>query len=255
MPDFPVTLGNFSFQGFEVPAEMPFGGAQALTTHKLIGGTRIIDAMGRDDVLLSWSGTFLSPDAAQRARALDALRVVGAPLLLVWNSFRYLVVIQRFSPIYRHASEVPYRIECEVVQDQTQPAASPLPSPDADFSGSLGDAGDIAVSLSVPVIPTLSTIQQTLNLAGSISGASPAQLTQISIAIGQGQAAVGPVIAMQDLGLGSLPAFGGVIPGAVPAANAASLLAATGNGVQLPQLLQVNNDLTNMSKAIGRLGL
>jgi hypothetical protein len=288
MPDFPVTLGSFAFQGFEVPSEMPFGGAQALTMHKLIGGGRVIDAMGRDDDRLSWSGTFLSPDADQRARALDALRVAGAPLPLVWNTHRYQVVIQSFSPIYRRVSEVPYKIVCVVIQDQTQPlAATPL-SPDADFTGGLTDAGAAAAagsaspvaggfaaamqgatqaartaigtvqqaasSVAAIVSPALAAIHQVIGVAGSVSGAGRPQLAQISTAIGQGQAALNPLIASQDGFLGSQAFVGGVVPGATPAANAASLLAATATGAQLPQLMQINNDLTNMTKAIGRLG-
>jgi hypothetical protein len=252
MPDFPVTLGAFAFQDFEVPNEMPFGGAQALTTHKLIGGGRVIDAMGRDDLRLSWSGTFLSPDADQRALALDALRVTGAPLPLIWNTHRYQVVIQSFSPVYRRASEVPYRIACEVLQDQTQPAAVPPLSSDADFNDGLADAG--TSSAGSLILPALAAIQQVTDVAGSISGAGVPQLAQISTAIGQGQAVLEPLIASQDGLLAAQTVLGGVLPGAAPAANAAFLLAATAAGTQLPQLMRVDNDLTNMTKTIGRLG-
>jgi hypothetical protein len=288
MPDFPVTLGSFSFQKFEVPSAMPFGGDQALTTHKLIGGGRVVDAMGRDDIRLSWSGTFLSPDADRRARALDALRVAGAPLMLVWNTHRYQVVIQNFSPIYRRASEVPYKLTCEVIQDLTQPVAAGASSPNADFNGGLTAAGTAASGVSAnPVVsgigaiaqgvaetvqsaigtvqqaatsvasvvsPALAAIHQVVGLAGSIAGASVPQLAQISVSIGQGQAVLTPLIASQDGFLGSLAVLGGVVPGVAPVANAASLLAATATGVQLPQIMQINNDLTNMTNAIGRLG-
>ncbi|HVJ54871.1 MAG TPA: hypothetical protein VM689_20595 [Aliidongia sp.] len=285
MPDFTVTLGGFAFQNFEVPNELPFGGAQAITTHKLIGGGRVIDAMGRDDARLAWSGTFLSPDADLRARSLDALRVAGAPLALVWNAHRYLVVIQSFSPVYRRASEVPYRIACEIIQDQTQPALEPPESPDADFNTGLADAGaalpgnqavtgiqgfiqnaspaaqigfgtvqQATSTLASVVSPGLDTVRTVLGVAGSIGGAGAAQLSQISGVIAQGQTALTPLADAQDGFLGSLPALGAVVPGATPAANAASMIIASAAAAQLPQLIQVGNALANMVKAIGRQG-
>ena len=54
-----VTLGGFAFQDFEVPERIPAGGEQMLAIHKLVGGRRVIDAMGRDDAALEWSGYFL----------------------------------------------------------------------------------------------------------------------------------------------------------------------------------------------------
>src|ERR1700759_4325505 len=99
MTDF-LLLGSVTFQDFELPPRIVFGGAQRLAIHRLPGGARVIDAMGRDDGEISWSGAFSGADAADRARQLDLVRAQGAVLPLAWDAFAYLVVIARFAADY-----------------------------------------------------------------------------------------------------------------------------------------------------------
>ena len=80
MSDFSLTLGPVAFAGFEIPSSITLGGRQRLAIHKLPGGLRIIDALGPDPADLAWSGIFTGPDAADRARLLDAMRVGGLHL-------------------------------------------------------------------------------------------------------------------------------------------------------------------------------
>ena len=118
----PVVLGNVAFDGFEVPQSIGWGGAQRVTTHKFVGGARVIDAMGPDDRDIGWSGTFLGFDAADRARAVDAMRVGGVAVPLVWSDFFYQVVIVGFEADFRLAGHIPYRVTCTVlVNAATQP--------------------------------------------------------------------------------------------------------------------------------------
>lgn len=117
-----LLLGPVSFAGFEVPARIGFGGAQRLAVHQLPGGARVVDAMGRDDADIAWSGAFSGPDAADRARLLDLMRAEGTPLPLAWDAFCYTVVIAEFEAHYQHPNWVPYRIVCLVVLDQTEVA-------------------------------------------------------------------------------------------------------------------------------------
>ena len=119
-----LVLGPVAFGGFEVPARVNFGGAQRLAIHRLPGGARVIDAMGRDDAEISWSGTFAGPDAAVRARLLDAMRAAGITLQLTWDAFLYSVVIARFDAQFGAPWWVPYRIACTVVQDEAQARVS-----------------------------------------------------------------------------------------------------------------------------------
>ena len=119
-----LLLGPIAFQDFEIPETLAFGGAQSLTVHRLPGGARIIDAMGRDDAELHWSGTFSGPYASDRARALDLLRAEGLPLALTWDAFFYTVVIASFEAEYSRATWIPYRLACTVLADEAAQSAT-----------------------------------------------------------------------------------------------------------------------------------
>jgi len=123
-----VMLGSVAFADFEVPESIRFGGAQKLAVHRLPGGARVIDAMGRDDADLTWSGFFTGATAADRARLVDQMRAQGDQLALIWDAFCYNVVIRRFDVEYRNPFWLPYRIICTVVWDDAQEnAATTMP--------------------------------------------------------------------------------------------------------------------------------
>jgi hypothetical protein len=89
MPVSYLLFGPVLFQDFELPASITWGGAHSLAIHRLPGGARIIDAMGRDDADITWSGIFSGEDASFRARALDLMRAEGSVWPLTWDSFFY----------------------------------------------------------------------------------------------------------------------------------------------------------------------
>jgi len=47
--DTTVNLGAFQFALFEIPEKIHWGGSQRTAVHELVGGKRVIDAMGRSD--------------------------------------------------------------------------------------------------------------------------------------------------------------------------------------------------------------
>lgn len=114
-----LILGPMAFEAFETPARLAFGGKQRIATHKLSDGTRVLDALGRDDAALKWSGVFSGPDASARARVLDLLRAEGSVWPLSWDAFCYLVVIEDFEASYERSNWVPYKISCVVLEDQS----------------------------------------------------------------------------------------------------------------------------------------
>ena len=115
-----LTLGTIAFDGFEVPARLRFGGAQRTAVHKLLGGGRAIDTMGRDDHSLVWSGILSGNNASDRARALDAMRVAGDVLPLAWDAFCYDVVVADLSFEFCSPWWITYKISCIVVTDLAQ---------------------------------------------------------------------------------------------------------------------------------------
>src|SRR5690348_9079296 len=107
-----LTLESVEFSGLEVPENIPFGGDQKLNVHELIGGARVVDAMGRSDMPLEWSGHFLGSTALDRARYVDGLRVAGKAVPLSWSELAYNVVIRTFEADFRNQAWIPYRISC-----------------------------------------------------------------------------------------------------------------------------------------------
>ena len=180
-----ITLGPFDFAQFEVPEKVRFGGRQSLAIHKLPGGSRIVDAMGRDDSEINWNGTFSGSAASSRARQLDALRVAGSSLALNWDAFCYSVVISRLDLDFRNAWWIPFKITCVVITDGS---SSPIIFP-VDLSASvLSDlsvvSGFFGVSAAISALSApgaLSTgTQQNASALSAVSAASAGLSTSLA---------------------------------------------------------------------------
>ena len=121
MEPITLTLGDFVFSNLEIPSKIPIGGTQALVIQNLVGGKRSIDAMGAVPIPLEWSGCFFGANALNRALYVDDMRLKGKPLELKWSSFKYMVVISKFTADYEFEARLPYHITCEIVTDNTKP--------------------------------------------------------------------------------------------------------------------------------------
>lgn len=109
-----LILGSVIFQGFEIPEQLPLGGDQSISVHKLLGGARVIDAMGPDDREIEWKGLLFGFDAISRARLIDAMRVAGQEVPLLVDSEMRNVVVRQFHWDYQRAYQIPYTIACVV---------------------------------------------------------------------------------------------------------------------------------------------
>ncbi len=143
MTNVVLTLGGVPFQDMEVPEKINFGGKQRVAVQNLIGGGRVVSALGLDDGEISFSGIFSGADAVSRAQELDAARALGAQLPLVWGGFYYIVVIEAFKAEYRKSTLIPFSINCLVVTDPLAAAAN-LVAPLANLVG-----GDLAAALAL----------------------------------------------------------------------------------------------------------
>jgi hypothetical protein len=203
-----LQLGPVSFEQFEVPGRIGFGGAQRLAVHRLPGGARVIDAMGADDAPIAWQGIFTGANAAERARLLDVLRIEGLPLPLAWDDFAYLVVIAAFEARYERSNWVPYRIACTVLAD---PAVV---------------AGNIAASLAATVQgDLLAASAGTDTTAAQAALAAPGATTLGSTAYGSAVASVSAAQAQVAAGMASANANLLAAADPVSAATAAGSLA------------------------------
>ncbi|MDE2302435.1 MAG: hypothetical protein KGK11_07720 [Sphingomonadales bacterium] len=217
-----LTLGDFTFQRGEIPERIAFGTQQQLQVHRLVGGGRVIDAMGAAPLRPEWSGWLSGPAALDRARQLKRMAEAGAPLPLAWGEFAYSVLIAQFSAEDRAGPFLPYRIALEVLEDTGAPApAAPPPGFAAVLAGDL--AGAVAAASAVPVLAAaMTTVSGAMTAALAGYGAQPPapalRPLQVPIAAATSIAAVTTAGAAQSLS--ALPVLAGAD---VAAAGSAAL--------------------------------
>jgi hypothetical protein len=207
----PITLGDFTFQSWEIPESITWGGGHMLAVHKLPGGERIIDAMGRDDAEITWSGIFLSADASDRADQLDQMRVEGQQQELIFAGRNYSVVISNFTADQRKVNHVPYKISCTVLVDESGATNEDNPSLLSSINSDINDA------LGFDLSGTLSDVQNTIQ---SVQG--PLLTVTGLVAGGPAAASVAGLLAKANTGVsGALQLTNGNINGLSNLAGAA----------------------------------
>jgi hypothetical protein len=112
-----LTLGDIEFTGFALPENIDLGGEQALVVQKVIGGARVVHAMGPDDAPIEWSGRFLGETAELKAFRLDLMRRKGEELDFRFANRAYRVVIKKFTAKHERPYLVSFSITLEVVKD------------------------------------------------------------------------------------------------------------------------------------------
>lgn len=227
MPEIVLVLGSVVFQNFEVPSGILFGGRQRLAVHRLPGGARVIDALGRDDSRISFSGYFFGSDATLRARTLDELRAAGVVLPMTWDVFYYSVLISEFSADYQNGWWIPYRITCTVLRDEASFLEQAALSLAASVLSDAASASEAALGSDVD----LSSLQDTLGVPDATQrGAAGYASAQLSL---QGaQTTLDNSITSAELSLASADPLGT----AAPNAAIAGLLSATDTAGQLGAL-------------------
>ncbi len=214
-----LLLGPVVFEAFEVPAKIGFGGHQRIVVHTLPGGARVLDAMGRDDAPITWTGAFSGPDAMLRARLLDTLRSEGAVWTLAWDAFSFSVVVAEFHAQYERSNWIPYRISCTVLADN----AAALLQAVAGLGGQM--LSDLAAAGGFQGVDVggVSEALATSGPAGQV-----AAMTQLNSGIVQG-----------IVGAGLAVGNAGDVAAAVAGAGAlAQLTAARGYGLRAQAILQ-----------------
>lgn len=179
MSDVVLSLGNVAFRDMEVPEKIRFGGRQRLAVQNIIGGGRVVGALGLDDGEISFSGQ----DAAARAQLLDIARAQGSEMPLVWGGFYYLVIISSFVAEYRRPNLIPFALTCVVVSDPLADVAAALPAATligndiAAATGFSGQAGQVLAGTSLAALAAAQAgIAGAMGNAGTALGAAGAAL-------------------------------------------------------------------------------
>jgi hypothetical protein len=244
MYDVALLLGPIVFQGFEVPSGVNFGGRQRLAVHHLPGGGRVINALGRDDAQISFSGIFTGSDATLRARSLDELRVAGIALPLTWDVLFYTVLISDFRADYRNGWWIPYRIVCTVLQDEASALSQPLVSLATAALADVGAAAGYASNSGVDLSP----LQAALATPGATTRGT-AVYTAAQSCLADAQSSINTSINAADAKLTGLAAA----DAGSAQAGVANLLAATDASGQFSSLVSagayIRRTATNLANA------
>jgi len=259
-----LQLGDFVFGSLEIPAEINFGGAQRLAVHELVGGTKVVDAMGRSDDPITWSGMLLGggkdvsgnaifSGAVDRAQYLDQLRVAGQPLDLTWGRFKYRVVVREFKGNYQKSYLIPYHITVEVIQDETSPVtAAGSPPIDSAIGDDDADAATLAAAIGdQTLIGYMSNVSAAIAAVSTFTTAPQSQINSVLQPIVSAQAQVGVLTAAATSTIAGATAFGGLVPGAPTATSATQMSAQVAAMTQLSNLRTLGSILGRMQRNLG----
>lgn len=256
-PDTTLVLGDFEFSRFEIPEQIPFGGEQRLNVHELVGGVRVVQAMGSSPKALEWSGYFVGIDALERAFDLDTIRKAGKQRLLTWAGLRYGVVVRSLVCEYKRMNRIPYHIQCEVVQDLT--GADSVQGYIAELKQLIAEDQATANSLVSQVGDgPLSSLMGGLNTAiGAVSDfakASQATLNSVLQPIAAVRQQVNILMQSANGVIQNVTTLGGILPGN-PIAQQANKLTSQINAVnQSGALFNLDRVLGRMQTNIGTIG-
>jgi len=239
----------FTFEDVEIPESMPFGGEQMLASHQLVGGARVIDAMGRSDKPLRWRGIFRGQNAETRARYLDGLRISGREVTVTWGGFSYQAVIRDFHGSFDRFYWIPYTIELEVSKDNTSRVGSAtIKSIDDAVAQDMARAKDQAASSNDSTLDgLLDTLDTAISAVSSFASAAQTTINSVLAPIKAVQGRVDTLIAATGNTLQNVTTLGGVVPNNPLSQQAAQLTANVTAQTQSADLYALRSTLARMS--------
>lgn len=242
-----LILGTIAFQDMEIPERISgLGGRHALVVHKLVGGRRVIDAMGPDHGDPSWSGRMQGGRAVDRARAIDALRRSGRQVPFSWGGLFLTVVVSEFEYEPERTYQVLYRIRLLVVSDPSDGAAEgPASTLDDLVATDLAVAATLGAGLAGSVADAVAALSSAVASVPTLQGAPTGALAPVITAAGAATDAISTALNANDSRVAS-DTVGGVAPGDFPTDAVAAFQA------QIAALTTGAN-LFDAGTAVGRL--
>jgi hypothetical protein len=188
---------SFVFQNLEIPEDINFGGEQKLVQHNLIGGNRVIDSLGKNDIDITWKGRMYGSDALTRAQSLNQLRAGGQQLVLNWFTLSYNVVIQNFVSYTERYYNVRYEITLKVISDGANPLnIHSLVGFNEAINGDLTTANQLAANVNnSSVNSSMQTLTSAIQAVPTFNGAAPSLIATITAPLNSAISAVEAAIA------------------------------------------------------------
>jgi hypothetical protein len=233
-----LTLGDVTFQNYEIPEHIAVRTEHRAVVHRLVGGARVVDMLGADHAPIHWSGWFVGSTALDRALTLKSMHDDGLPLTLSWSEFLYKVVITEFEAEFQREYQIPYRISCTVVQDYlNDDGGGAVPGVDELINTDLSTATSLSSNF-----PSLAAPMATLNSAIS-SVSSFAQAAKSTI-----NGVLQPLNTLM-----SVTTLGGILP-SNPLSRQVANISTQINAMQnQAALVQLNSVLGRMGSNLGQI--
>lgn len=111
MGEIRFRLGDFEFEGWEVPESLPIQFAQLLAIHEFPGGIKTGQSFGVVPERISWSGEFEGPDAFDRATQLQAIE--QEIVILEYGPWNLEGLVKQVTATPKHRWQIPYTVDFE----------------------------------------------------------------------------------------------------------------------------------------------
>ncbi|MDR7257778.1 nucleoid-associated protein YgaU [Sphingomonas sp. BE270] len=255
MSDTTVQLGDFVFGRFETPEMIPFGGDQKLIVHELVGGRRVIDAMGEVPLALEWSGFLIGASALDRALYLDGMRKAGLSQALTWSELSYSVVVKSLRCEFVRSYRIPYHITCEVSADNTAPITTiTLPSFEQAVADDEAKAAELAATLgNGSLISAVSSISSALAAINNGVGAAQSAINSVLLPIAAARDQIAGLMQQTGAILQGVATVGGIVPYNPLVGQVANLIGQMGAMDDQPILLTLDRTLGRMANNLGSI--
>lgn len=248
-----LTLGDFSFSGVELPESITFGGSQNLAVHDLVGGGRVVEALGPKPRALEWRGLLLGPDALTRGLMLDEMRKAGKLLVLTLPPFSMMVVVASLELDFQRPWQLPYRISLEVVSESSpQLLLAPDPSLTELMLQNLKQIVSLSQTLGDSTLSgKVSSLSDLLGSGFSSSQASPGLIEQLKGKFLDMRQYVQGLLAQTTNTIQSVTTLGGILPYNPVAQQAARITGQLNALSAQPDLIHLQGLLGVMSSNLG----
>lgn len=249
MPQVQLTLGDITFANLEVPESLNWGGDQSTVIQKLIGGSRVIDAMGRDDDAIQWTGWFLGASAVDRAQYVNTQRILGQPLSLTMGPLNFTVVIRSFKASYEFQFRIRYSITCEVMQDNTTPTVlGSVPGIDDQMNADMNTATGLGSLIGDSTLTgLLGTVNTAISGISTFANAAQSTISSVLQPIAAVQSRVKTLLASAINTTTNITTLGGVLPYSPVAQAAATLSGQVAAFESQPSLLSLQGVMGRMA--------
>lgn len=249
-----LTLGTFVFEDFEIPESIPFGGEQKLTVKKLVGGARVIDAMGFDPTAPAWSGIFLGPNAMYRATTLKGMAQGAQVYPLTWDQLSYQVVIHGVNVSFHKPYYIPYNIVCEVVADKSGIAWPPVGNLDDAITADTGVASGLCAAINnFSLTSAMSSLSSAVSAVSSFASAAQSTINAVLTPLAAVQTQAGLLIASTEKTLMNVATVGGMLPNNPISQTIAQIGNYAAASQSQPLLVQLNAVLGRIGTNLGQV--